>query len=144
MTRPHPFVRFQLQALRDWLWEDESKIFILVDTTDRPQDIVKEMADKEGYIHLQISPPAVRDFNYLVDGIEFKTRFKGISRQVFIEYDAIVGVTTPKFPITFSIQGVAAYSAEGNITLALMGVPLEKIMPAEDLAPKRPFLKVVK
>ena len=84
-------VPYLVRAIFDWIVDNECTPHLVVDAeidnTDVPLDYVKD-----GQIVLNIGPMAVVDLTLGDDGIFFRGRFGGSSRDVHVPMNAVLGI----------------------------------------------------
>ena len=84
-------VPYLVRAIFDWIVDNECTPHLVVDAeidnTDVPLDYVKD-----GQIVLNIGPMAVVDLTLGDDGIFFRGRFGGNSRDVHVPMNAVLGI----------------------------------------------------
>lgn len=85
-TRPY-FIR----ALYDWIVDNRLTPHLLVDASAEGLVAPTEFAN-DGRLVLNVSPDAVRDLELANDFIEFSARFRGVSRDVIVPLQAVLGI----------------------------------------------------
>ncbi|MEM7365186.1 MAG: ClpXP protease specificity-enhancing factor [Pseudomonadota bacterium] len=84
-------VPYLVRAIFDWIVDNECTPHLVVDAeidnTDVPLDYVKD-----GQIVLNIGPMAVVDLTLGDDGIFFRGRFGGVSHDVHVPMNAVLGI----------------------------------------------------
>lgn len=99
--------KYLFTAYYDWLLDNELTPHLLVDATVKgvivPQDYVKE-----GQIILSLLPSAIADYDCRHNGIYFKARFKGVSQELFVPFNAMEQLisleTGTAFPIGSALE----------------------------------------
>lgn len=99
--------KYLFTAYYDWLLDNEVTPHLLVDATVRgvvvPQDYVKQ-----GQIILSLLPSAIADYECRHNGIFFKARFKGVSQELFVPFNAMEQLisleTGTGFPIGSALE----------------------------------------
>jgi len=88
MTPQKPYL---IRAIYDWLLDNESTPYLLVNTTYEgvkvPEDYIND-----NKIVLNIAPDAVQHFQADNDWISFSARFSGKPMELFIPIEAILGI----------------------------------------------------
>ena len=85
-TRP-----YLARAIYEWICDNNLTPHLLVDAT-QPNTMVPEQFIQDGQIVLNIAPHAVHQFNMGNDTITFSARFGGVSRDIYVPLNAIVGI----------------------------------------------------
>lgn len=153
MTPSRPYI---LRALYEWLLDNDSTPYLLVDATINQVTVPLQFV-KDGRIVLNISPSAVRSLHIDNDALSFNARFSGRPMDVYVPIGAVQAIYSSENGegMGFGMEpGVEAYEA-------LMAEPMVEAVP-EDVTPEqveemvdevvqkpsrpsgRPSLKVVK
>ena len=88
MTSSRPYI---VRALYEWIVENHCTPYVLVNAFYEGVEVPQELV-KDGQIILNISPSAVQDLSVKDFAIEFQGRFCGLSKQVFVPIQAVMGV----------------------------------------------------
>ncbi len=86
-SRPY-FIR----ALYDWIVDNGMTPDVLVDAQAEGVEVPLEHVNGEGQIWLNMAPRAVSNFHMDLESISFLARFSGISHQIFVPPNAVLGV----------------------------------------------------
>jgi len=147
MTPSRPYI---LRALYEWLLDNDSTPYLLVDATV-VQVTVPQQFVKDGRIVLNISPTAVRDLHIDNDALSFNARFSGQPMDVYVPIVAVLAIYASENGegMGFGMEpGVEAYEAlmADEPEVSQPAVADEAEQPAERPARPsgRPSLKVVK
>jgi stringent starvation protein B len=117
-----------LQAIYQWAVDNQFTPY-LVAVTDFPGVEVPASAVEQGQVVLNVHPRAVRDFFLDDDGVQFATRFSGVSHAISIPLAAVV----------------ALYAQENGEGMSFPPPePGSPDAPDDRPTPGRPSLKVVK
>lgn len=85
-TRP-----YMARAIYEWIVDNNLTPYLLVDAT-RPNTMVPEQFIQDGQIVLNIVPHAVHALNIGNDAISFSARFGGVSRDIYVPMEAVLGI----------------------------------------------------
>ncbi len=85
-TRP-----YMARAIYEWIVDNNLTPYLLVDAT-RPNTMVPEQFIQDGQIVLNIVPHAVHALNIGNDVISFSARFGGVSRDIYVPMEAVLGI----------------------------------------------------
>lgn len=85
-TRP-----YLARAIYEWICDNQLTPHLLVNAT-HPQTIVPEQFVQDGQIVLNIAPHAVHQFHMSNEAITFSTRFSGVSRELYVPIEAVLGL----------------------------------------------------
>jgi stringent starvation protein B len=85
-TRP-----YMARAIYEWIVDNNLTPYLLVDAT-RPNTMVPEQFIQDGQIVLNIVPHAVHALNINNEAISFSARFGGVSRDLYIPIQAVLGL----------------------------------------------------
>ena len=85
-TRP-----YLTRAMYEWICDNNLTPHLLVDAT-QPNTLVPEEFIQDGQIVLNTAPPAVHALNMSNDAISFSARFGGVSRDLYIPFQALMGI----------------------------------------------------
>jgi stringent starvation protein B len=88
MTSSRPYI---VRALYEWILENHCTPYVLVNAFYEGVEVPQEHV-KDGQIILNISPSAVQDLSVKDFAIEFQGRFGGLSKQVFVPIQSVMGV----------------------------------------------------
>ena len=88
LTATRPYLA---RAIYEWICDNNLTPHLLVDAT-QPNTMVPEQFIQDGQIVLNIAPHAVHQFNMGNDTITFSARFGGVSRDIYVPLNAIVGI----------------------------------------------------
>lgn len=89
MTSSRPYM---IRALYQWIVDNNSTPYLLVDAHGTSVSVPQEYVNKEGQIVLNISPGAVKDLLVANDSVSFSARFGGIPTEVFVPCVSILGI----------------------------------------------------
>ena len=89
MTSFRPYL---VNALIEWLLDNEQVPLIRINADVEGAEIPQQHLDDSGHIVLNVSPDAVRNFKLDGTGIQFDTRFNGVSHLIKAPIAAIVGI----------------------------------------------------
>ena len=79
------------RAIYDWICDNNLTPHLLVDATQK-YTMVPEQFIQDGQIVLNIAPHAVHAFNMDKQAISFSARFGGISRDIYVPFQALLGI----------------------------------------------------
>lgn len=85
-TRP-----YLARAIYEWICDNNLTPHLLVDAT-QPNTLVSEQFIQDGQIVLNIAPHAVHKLNMSNDAITFSARFGGVSRDIYVPVNAVMGI----------------------------------------------------
>ena len=85
-TRP-----YLARAIYEWICDNNLTPHLLVDAT-QPNTMVPEQFIQEGQIVLNLAPHAVHKLNMSNNIITFSARFGGVSRDIYIPLNAVIGI----------------------------------------------------
>ncbi|MGE8557315.1 MULTISPECIES: ClpXP protease specificity-enhancing factor [unclassified Acinetobacter] len=85
-TRP-----YLARAIYEWICDNNLTPYLLVDAT-QPNTMVPEQFIQDGQIVLNIVPHAVHKLTMSNDAITFSARFGGISRDIYVPLNAVLGI----------------------------------------------------
>ena len=85
-TRP-----YLARAIYEWICDNNLTPHLLVDAT-QPNTMVPEQFIQDGQIVLNLAPHAVHKLNIINNTITFSARFGGISRDIYIPLNAVIGI----------------------------------------------------
>ncbi len=85
-TRP-----YLTRAMYEWICDNNLTPHLLVDAT-QPNTLVPEQFIQDGQIVLNTAPHAVHALNMSNDAISFSARFGGVSRDLYIPFQALIGI----------------------------------------------------
>ena len=88
MTSSRPYI---VRALYEWIVENHCTPYVLVNAFYEGVEVPQEHV-KDGQIILNISPSAVQELSVQDFALEFQGRFGGLSKQVFVPIQAVMGV----------------------------------------------------
>lgn len=88
MTSNKPYL---IRAIYDWLLDNGLTPYLLVNAK-APDCTVPLEHVKEGKIVLNINPAAIQGLLMNNTAFEFKTRFSGVSRQIYVPIKAILAI----------------------------------------------------
>ena len=88
MTPSRPYI---LRALYEWLLDNDSTPYLLVDATIRNVTVPQQFV-KDGRIVLNISPSAVRGLHIDNDALSFNARFSGQPMDVYVPIVAVQAI----------------------------------------------------
>ncbi len=81
-----------IRALYEWIVDNKSTPYLLVDAHSSDVSVPQEFVNKDGQIVLNISPSAVKDLMVSNESLTFNARFGGIPRDIFVPCGAILGI----------------------------------------------------
>jgi stringent starvation protein B len=141
---------YLLRAMLEWIVDNGWTPLLIVDArSDTVQVPVKYVT--EGFIRLNISASATRDFRIDADVVEFNARFGGVGHHVRVPIDQVLAIVARE-----NEQGMAFRSEVRGEGVAEAGAhapadagnevepPAEPTPPTAPDRPKRPSLKIVK
>ena len=85
-TRP-----YLARAIYEWICDNNLTPHLLVDAT-QPNTMVPEQFIQNGQIVLNLAPHAVHKLNMNNNTITFSARFGGVSRDIYIPLNAVIGI----------------------------------------------------
>ena len=85
-TRP-----YLARAIYEWICDNNLTPHLLVDAT-QPNSLLPEQYIQDGQIVLNIAPHAVHQFNVSNETITFSARFGGVSRDIYVPFNAVIGI----------------------------------------------------
>lgn len=85
-TRP-----YLARAIYEWICDNNLTPHLLVDAT-QPNTMVPEQFIQDGQIVLNLAPHAVHKLNMNNNTITFSARFGGVSRDIYIPLNAVIGI----------------------------------------------------
>jgi stringent starvation protein B len=85
-TRP-----YLARAIYEWICDNNLTPHLLVDAT-QPNTLLPEQYIQDGQIVLNIAPHAVHQFNMSNEIITFSARFGGVSRDIYVPFNAVIGI----------------------------------------------------
>ncbi|OTG98623.1 ClpXP protease specificity-enhancing factor [Acinetobacter sp. ANC 4973] len=85
-TRP-----YLARAIYEWICDNNLTPHLLVDAT-QPNTMVPEQFIQDGQIVLNLAPHAVHQLNMSNHTITFSARFGGVSRDIYIPLNAVIGI----------------------------------------------------
>ncbi|WP_421864840.1 ClpXP protease specificity-enhancing factor [Motiliproteus sp.] len=88
MTPSRPYL---IRALNDWILDNQSTPYIVVDAGVQGVDVPREYVS-EGQIVLNISVTAVQNLLIDNDAISFSARFGGVPMQVYVPVVAVMAI----------------------------------------------------
>ena len=89
MTSSRPYM---IRALYQWIVDNNSTPYLLVDAHGQGVSVPQEYVNKEGQIVLNISPSAVKDLQVQNDCVSFSARFGGIPMEIYVPCVSILGI----------------------------------------------------
>lgn len=89
MTSFRPYL---VNALVEWLLDNDQIPLIRINASVDGVEVPQQHIDESGHINLNVSPDAVRNFRLDGEGLQFDTRFSGVSHRIKAPVDAIVGI----------------------------------------------------
>jgi stringent starvation protein B len=130
MTTNKPYM---IRAIHEWIVDNECTPYIVF-MADYPGVEVPQDFVRDGQITLNIAPSAVKDLELTNDLVHFNARFGGIPTNISGPVDAVMAIFAKE-----NGQGMG-FEVEAPTE------PPEGDKPSvvDDIAPKRPSLKVVK
>jgi len=149
MTPSRPYI---LRALYEWLLDNDSTPYLLVDATIRNVTVPQQFV-KDGRIVLNISPSAVRGLHIDNDALSFNARFSGQPMDVYVPIVAVQAIYASENGdgMGFGMEpGIEAYEAMLAEDDGAGGAEAEEVSAAVEVPEKperpsgRPALKVVK
>jgi len=153
MTPSRPYI---LRALYEWLLDNDSTPYLLVDATINQVTVPLQFV-KDGRIVLNISPSAVRSLHIDNDALSFNARFSGRPMDVYVPIGAVQAIYSSENGegMGFGMEpGVEAYEAlmSESVVEAVLSVDepsseVEEVVEAVERPSRpsgRPALKVVK
>lgn len=84
-------VPYLIRALNEWILDNSCTPFLVVNATLEGVEVPREFVN-DGQIVLNISPNAVRDLEVGPDWVLFRGRFKGVSYDISVPVEAVLGV----------------------------------------------------
>ena len=126
MTSSKPYL---LRALYDWILDNDTTPYILVDATHEGVVIPAGIAN-DGKVVLNLAPQAVKDLDISKEHVAFSTRFSGVAEDIYCPMGALLAI-------------YARENGEGMMFPAEDEDASESKSEAED-KPKGPTLKVIK
>ena len=126
MTSSKPYL---LRALYDWILDNDTTPYILVDATHEGIVIPAGIAN-DGKVVLNLAPQAVKDLDISDKHVAFSTRFSGVAEDIYCPMGALLAI-------------YARENGEGMMFPAEDEDSAEAKSEAED-KPKGPTLKVIK
>jgi stringent starvation protein B len=88
MTSSRPYI---VRALYEWILENHCTPYVLVNAFYEGVEVPQAHV-KDGQIILNVSPSAVQDLSVEDYAMEFRGRFGGIPKQVFVPIPAVMGI----------------------------------------------------
>ncbi len=88
MTPSKPYL---VRALYQWILDNETTPYILVDTSDEAVQIPQGIAN-DGKVVLNIAPAAVQDLDIANERIVFSARFGGVAQQVYCPMSSLLAI----------------------------------------------------
>ncbi len=153
MTPSRPYI---LQALYEWLLDNDSTPYLLVDATINQVTVPLQFV-KDGRIVLNISPSAVRGLHIDNDALSFNARFSGHSMDVYVPIGAVQAIYSSEngegmgFGMEPGVEAYESLMAEPMIEVVPEDMTAEQVDEMVEDAPERPArpsgrpaLKVVK
>lgn len=128
MTSSRPYM---IRALYQWIVDNKSTPYLLVDAHGDGVSVPQEYVNKEGQIVLNISPSAVKDLQVQNDCVSFSARFGGIPMEIYVPCVSILGI-------------YARENGQGMIFEPEVDGPHPPAGGDGKNGPKRPSLRVVK
>ena len=136
MTPVEPYL---IEALYKWITDNNHTPLIQLDAT-LPDVIVPEHKIIDGKITLNVAPTATEDFFITPELISFKTRFDGISYDIFIPINAVRAIFSRD-----TGQGMVFQPTDGTPpNMPTPPVPPQGTIRKEGATPKKPKLKIVR
>lgn len=130
MTSSRPYM---LRALYEWIVDNKTTPYILVDAYCNGVSVPQQHVDKDGRVVLNISPTAISGLVMDNESLSFSARFGGVPTDIYVPSAGILGV----------------YAKENG--QGMMFEPEENPQPEPDppqplksKKPERPSLRVIK
>lgn len=82
---------YLFQAILQWLIDNQATPYVQVDAS-RQGVLVPQEHVKDWQITLNISPSAVKDWYMDKQAISFKSRFSGVSHDIYLPMDAVMAI----------------------------------------------------
>ena len=127
MTSSKPYL---LRALYEWILDNDTTPYILVDATQEGIVIPPGIAN-DGKVVLNLAPQAVKDLDISNEHVAFSTRFSGVSEDIFCPMASLLAI-------------YARENGEGMMFPAEDESDGEDSKPETADKPKGPTLKVIK
>ncbi len=122
-----------MRAMHQWISDNDMTPYVVVDATLDNVFVPTDYID-DGKIVLNVSLVATQELEMTNDLLSFSARFGGVPHDIFIPYDAILGVYAKE-----TGQGMLFASADEP-----PHPPGDSTDPPEDSKPGKPNLKLVK
>lgn len=127
------FRPYLVNAFIEWLLDNDQVPLLSLNAAAEGVQVPSQHVDDSGHIVLNVSPDAVRNFKLDSAGIEFDTRFNGVSHRIKAPVTAIVGINGRGGSVGF------AFGPE----LDSLGVSAEASTPDEPKTREKPKLRLV-
>ena len=127
MTSSKPYL---VRALYEWILDNETTPYILVDTSSDKVQIPAGIAT-DGKVVLNLAPLAIQDLEMNNDYIAFSARFSGVAQEIFCPMNSLMAI-------------YARENGEGMMFPAEENEADTEGGQSDDDKPKGPTLKVIK
>lgn len=91
-TMKTPFNKHLLLAYKGWFEENGQPFWIVANSKKMDDEFLKDFADKNGALRLDLTKDKVWDLNFDNEYVSFKSKFNGLEHQCFIKLRAVIGV----------------------------------------------------
>jgi stringent starvation protein B len=131
---------YLLRAMLDWIVDCGHAPHLIVDASIEAVRVPRQFV-KEGRIVLNISASATQSFRITAEAVEFQARFSGVSHQVYVPVDQVLGIYARE-----TGQGMVFTDEQGAVpaTAGTGSSSDEPSPPSGPDKPRKPNLKVVK
>ena len=122
-----------IRALYEWIVDNRSTPYLLVDAHGDGVAVPLDFVNKEGQIILNISPNAVKNLEVTNEHVSFNAKFGGIPTDIYVPCNYILGIYARE-----NGQGMI-FEPENN-----QPTPPDDGAPGDPKQLRRPSLRVVK
>lgn len=88
MTSSKPYL---VRALYEWILDNETTPYILVDTSGDKLRIPSGIAT-DGKVVLNLAPQAIQDLDITNDYISFSARFSGVAQEIYCPMNSLMAI----------------------------------------------------
>ena len=128
MTSSKPYL---VRALYEWILDNDTTPYILVDTSSDRVLIPPGIAN-DGKVVLNLAPQAIQNLEITNEHVSFSARFNGVAEQIYCPINSLMAI-------------YARENGEGMMFPAEeTEVDAESAQPGDNGKPKGPVLKVIK
>ncbi len=133
------FQRYLFNAYYQWMVDSEYVPYLVVNATAEGVEVPREHVSPLGQITLNLSPASVVEFSVTDTGVQFLTRFGGVSRKIRVPFSAMYMLMAKGQTHAFDLKE----EFEKAVLCEMVPQPKKEELQAVEDKP-RPALRVVK